>query len=282
MFPPFQKDISIIARYTAYTWFRNGLLPHAFLPDKAALFYWIVRPVNSLLAWFFGNSLEAFLLQRHLIIDHLLERELGVAPVTAVVEIGAGYSARGHLLLKRLQGQRLIYLELDLPNVVACKRQMLEAAAVKPLPLLLECDINARATPDSLREIILQHVPRQARLVLLTEGLMDYFGKDAVHAIWTEMADILRTYEGGVYLSDIAPRAADHPAYNYMRTIMYIIQKLVGRKYPPFFANDDEVAIALRAAGFNAEVLNPAAFHTLLPARAREPKPLVRLIRATV
>ena len=252
------------------------------MPRGATFFYWLLKPMERLLAVISGTSLDAFLLHRHVIIDHLLEKEIAVAPVTAIVEIGAGFSARGHLFLNKFAAQRLTYLELDLPDVIVDKQKLIAAWKIAPKLSLHSCDITDHASANSLRRIIDRHVPREARLVLLTEGLVDYFGIEALHEIWSEMAAILRDRGGGVYLSDITPRRADHPAVRYIRWGVNILSWLVHKQVPNNFRSDADVERALHAVGLVVEIFNPVAFDAILPAHAREEKPVARIVRAVL
>ena len=72
-----------------------------------------------------GPSLESYLLARHRAIDALLERAIEEHGVTQVVEVAAGLSPRGWRFVQRY-GERITYVEADLPAMAARKRRALE------------------------------------------------------------------------------------------------------------------------------------------------------------
>ena len=84
-----------------------------------------LEPVIAAGRPFGGASLEAYLLTRHLAIDALLERAIEGAGVTQVVEIACGLSPRGWRFAQRY-GERITYVEADLPGMAARKRAALD------------------------------------------------------------------------------------------------------------------------------------------------------------
>ena len=84
-----------------------------------------LQPVIAAGRPFGGASLESYLLTRHLAIDALLERAIERGGVTQVVEIACGLSSRGWRFAQR-HGERITYVEADLPGMAARKRAALD------------------------------------------------------------------------------------------------------------------------------------------------------------
>ena len=89
-------------------------------------------------------TLEKMLLQRHRIIDHLLDEAIADGRIGQIVEVAAGLSGRGHRLAGRHRDVGFIYLEGDLPGMVARKRQRL-ARLGDPSPHHHVLELNALA-----------------------------------------------------------------------------------------------------------------------------------------
>src|SRR5581483_1125392 len=69
--------------------------------------------------------LEEYLLARHRAIDALLERAIERDGTGQVIEVAAGLSPRGWRFAQRY-GERLVYVEADLPEMAERKRAALE------------------------------------------------------------------------------------------------------------------------------------------------------------
>src|SRR5688572_15605351 len=122
--PRGNERISPTAHYTGYVWFANGLSHPAFVSREGRLLYSVLRPANAASRAVGGPTLEGMLLARHRVIDHLLEQEIAAGRITQVVEIAAGLSPRGWRFARR-HGDRLRYVEADLPEMAARKRDIL-------------------------------------------------------------------------------------------------------------------------------------------------------------
>ncbi|MFC1849634.1 hypothetical protein ACFL27_05435, partial [candidate division CSSED10-310 bacterium] len=88
--------VSLTAHYTSYVWFRNQLSHQAFVTPYGQLSYYSLLP----LMWLCKNILgladfETMLLQRHVIIDHLLEKAVAESGIRQVFELASGFSPRG-------------------------------------------------------------------------------------------------------------------------------------------------------------------------------------------
>src|SRR5680860_1088598 len=115
--------ISPTAHYTGEVWRRAGLSDPALATREGRLLYGSLRPTMALSAALGGDTLEAFLLARHRLIDRLLGEAIAAGRVGQVIEIAAGMSPRG-LRFSRLHPD-LTYVEADLPAMAARKRAAL-------------------------------------------------------------------------------------------------------------------------------------------------------------
>src|SRR5690348_6965545 len=119
------ETISPTAHYTGYVWARNGLSHPGLETREGRILYETLRPTMLASRALGGPSLEAYLLARHRALDELLERAISEHGVSQVVEVAAGLSPRGWRFSQR-HGERLTYLEADLPAMAERKRRALE------------------------------------------------------------------------------------------------------------------------------------------------------------
>ncbi len=117
--------ISPTAHYTGFVWARNGLSHPELSTREGRVLYESVRPAMIANRALGGAQLEYYLLARHRAIDLLLERAIEKRGVAQVIEVACGLSPRGWRFSQRY-GQRLTYIEADLPAMARRKRQALE------------------------------------------------------------------------------------------------------------------------------------------------------------
>ncbi|MBZ0302654.1 MAG: class I SAM-dependent methyltransferase [Anaerolineae bacterium] len=132
------------------------------------------------------------------------------ADAVTIVEIGAGFSARGLLLAHALP--RVQFIEIDLPDVIAEKQKRLQRSSLITIPANLSwigADLGAQALGDVLGA--------QKVHVVIAEGLNPYFAPANITQIAARIRENL--LPGGVYLCDIAleegKRRADQAASQF-------------------------------------------------------------------
>ena len=120
-----------------------------------------------------GGQLEPYLLARHRAIDALLERAIESDGITQVLEVACGLSPRGWRFATRY-GDRITYVEADLPAMAARKRAALERIGTLGEHHRVE-DVDALRDdgPESLGELTAR-LDRAEGLVIITEGLTGY------------------------------------------------------------------------------------------------------------
>jgi O-methyltransferase involved in polyketide biosynthesis len=235
------NNIPPSALYTAATW-RWGDIECADLvtpPNAARVFHvvnagsFLYRLVNP--RW---HSLRHTLLHRHRGIDHLL-RQSGIRHV---IEIAAGFSPRG---IAVSADSAMEYFEVDLPPLMAAKRQLLATTSAgqqvlsRPNLTLIEGDICA-----------LDWSRFEARpSFIITEGLMMYFDRATQMKIWKDIARFL-SRNRGEYVFDYLP-VPDEPPRS---SVGHLLSRLHGQHRRRTFPCDGrtryEIAADLHMAGF--------------------------------
>jgi O-methyltransferase involved in polyketide biosynthesis len=248
------ESISPTAHYTGYVWARNGLSHPELETLKGRLLFESLRPVMTVNALLGRSTLEAYLLARHRAIDALLERAIEDRGIEQVIEVAAGLSPRGWRFAQRY-GERLIYIECDLPGMAARKREALERmGSDEEHHFVRELDALREEGPDSLAVLAGELDPERG-LAIVTEGLLGYLPTNAVKGIWRRFAQTLGGFSAGVYISDIHIGAVQDIQVAAFRVLLSAFVR--GRVYLHFDSPEDVVS-ALREAGFTAAEVRPA------------------------
>jgi O-methyltransferase involved in polyketide biosynthesis len=168
------------------------------------MFYALQGPMRLAALATGGVTLETLLLQRHLIIDQLLDEAIESGLVGQIVEVACGVSGRGHRLERRHRDKELIYVEGDLPHMAERKRRMLARVPGRsPTHHVVALDALATAGPSTIAARASPLLDPTRGTALVTEGLLSYFARHHVDGMWGRFVELLSRYPGGLYLSDI-------------------------------------------------------------------------------
>jgi len=269
--------VSPTALYTGAVWARNGLSHPAFATLEGHLMFQAARPALALARALGGPTLEGLLLSRHRVIDQQLHAAIKAGRVTQVIEIAAGLSPRGWRVVKHY-GQRIRYIEADLPGMAARKRALLARLGHHgDRHRVVDIDAFAEAGPMSLAAIADTLDPTQGTAII-TEGLINYFPVDAVTGLWSRMATTLSRFPNGLYLSDLHIGGENrNPA---VRAFVQALSVFVRGRVHLHFSSADEAVQAIESAGFSsAKLLRPSDLAKDWP-DCRDPA--ARLVRVIV
>lgn len=232
------------ALYTAATW-KWGQLAYADCVTPAGAER-IFRLVNAFLFFYRGLnpqkiSLKHNLLHRHTAIDHLIR----ASGCRQIIEVAAGFSPRGCLFSEQLDHQ---YYEVDLPEVVALKRQQLQGTA-QGRQVLARSNFNLQAGDITRLDFT---AFAECPSLVVSEGIMMYFQRDAQRDIWRNIARFVRAH-GGAYVFDYIP-VDDEPPRSPLGQVLSDLRRRLF-KPPPAFAYDERTRADVRddllAAGFS-------------------------------
>jgi O-methyltransferase involved in polyketide biosynthesis len=252
------EAISPTAHYTGHVWSRHGLSPPAFGTLEGRLMYGALAPAQTVSRLLGGPTLEGLLLARHRVIDELLDEAIRAGRVSQVIEIACGMSPRGWRFAERY-GDRVTYVEADLPGMAERKRRALErTGSLGESHRVVELDALRDDGPASLAAVASELDP-DAGLAIVTEGLITYFGEDDVRGMWRRFARELGRFSAGVYLADMYVGATPRPLPE--RAFRSALAVFVGRRVHTHFADAPGAEAALRAAGFGDAGVFPAAGH---------------------
>lgn len=238
--------VSPTAHYTGQTWVRNGLSHPALATWQGRALHRTLALPNTASRTLGGPTLEGLLLARHRIIDSVLEERIA-GGISQVVEAACGMSPRGWRFSERY-GDRLTYVEADLPAMARRKREALaRMESLSDLHRVAELDVLRDGGPGSLDSLVDELDPAKG-LVVITEGLLTYFDDPTVEALWARLAKVLARFDQGAYLADLRFARPDRGVPE--RAFDVILGAFVRGKVHAYRGDEASAAASLRSAGF--------------------------------
>jgi O-methyltransferase involved in polyketide biosynthesis len=215
------------------------------------MFYALQGPMRVASLSTGGVTLETLLMQRHLIIDQLLDEAIDSGQIGQVVEVACGVSGRGHRLASRHRDKELIYVEGDLPPMATLKRRMLARVPGRsPNHHVVALDALASEGPSTIAAAVSPLLDPARGTALVTEGLLSYFPRHLVDGMWGRFVDLLGGFPHGLYLSDIHFEDALH-GRRLIRAFRFMLSTFARGRVHLHFREQDGLKQALRLAGFD-------------------------------
>jgi O-methyltransferase involved in polyketide biosynthesis len=274
---PHPETISPTAHYTGYVWFAHGHSHEAFATQRGRLMYRALRAPNVAARAVGLPTLEGMLLARHRLIDLRLAHAIDTGEVSQIIEVAAGLSPRGWRFRERY-GDRITYIEADLPGMIANKRRVLaQLGGETATHRTVEIDAMRDDGPTSIAAICATLDPTRGTAII-TEGLVNYFSRAHVAGMWQRFASALAPFPRSLYLSDIIMR--DGNRNPLVASFSLLLGAFVRGRVHLDFANADDVESTLASAGFDGVVLDPRQFSDALPNLEIAGAGVVRIIEA--
>jgi len=265
-------NISLMAHYTAQAWVRQRL-PWAWRFDtwRGRVFYDLARPLFRLAGSLGHTTAPDFLVQRHRIIDALVE---ALAPAQ-VVELASGLSPRC-LALSHKRGVPCI--DVDLPQMVQLKAALVGADAPTTYQ---QAELDLAGSRDYAADLGRALRPI-APTVVITEGILPYFPLSLQQHVFGQIAALLRACGGGVYLTDIHHQdAVDRLALG--RAFRVGLHLVARSPRHPMIANQRQAEQMLGRAGFERVVAHhPLQWQRALALPVRPRGSGLRVYQATL
>ena len=272
------EAISPTAHYTGMVWLQNGLSHPAFATLRGQALYYGLKAPLAALKLLGAPTVDGFLLARHRLIDQELEAAIESGRISQVIEIASGLSPRGWRFCERY-GDRITYIEADLPDMAECKRQLLRDGGLDSEHHQIR-DINALLDdgPDSLKALVRELDPARG-LVIITEGLINYFDSETVLGMWRRFAGALAGFSEGLYLSDLFLDMNNGGAAKQI--FQALLSTFVRGRVHLLFDSETQACEELLHAGFDqARLLDPHDYRTSIPDCRRAGAETVRVVMA--
>jgi O-methyltransferase involved in polyketide biosynthesis len=254
------QRIGIPAYFTSHAWVEARFeYAHLFETRQGRLMFKALEPLAYLFG-FLGPAVRQH--SEYLFVRHFAqEARLRQIRPSCIVEIGAGLSPRGIAFASADPDLR--YIEVDLPNMVAAKRSALGDFQIPPNYFLGTTDLLAEDFVEGLPE-----KPRPGdRVVVVTEGVTDYFNMSEKITAFRNICSLLRGHGGGSYLLDIYARE-NFPRLPFLtNAFVTTLGRMVGRSFDDqLFERVEDACGFLVSCGFDKATeldlaeLNTSAF----------------------
>jgi O-methyltransferase involved in polyketide biosynthesis len=238
--------VSPTAHYTGETWVRGGLSHPGLRTWQGRVFHGALAVPLAASRSLGGPTLEGLLLARHRIIDSILDQQIE-GGVGQVIEVACGMSPRGWRFSERY-GDRLTYIEADLPAMAQRKREALaRMGSLSDHHRVADLDVLRDGGPGSLEALTANLDPAKG-LAIVTEGLLTYFDAETVEALWARLAAALGRFERGAYLADLRVASEDRGASE--RAFALVLGAFVRGRVHVYREDEAGTEAALRRAGF--------------------------------
>src|SRR3954451_19817101 len=248
-------SIGPTAFYTGEVWARHGMSHPELSRVEGRVMHAFTAPTFMVSRMLGGPTLDGMLLGRHRVIDAMHEQKIADGRFGQVLEVAAGMSPRGWRFTERHPD--LPYVEADLPDMAARKREALERIGRPPAHRVVDIDALADGGPLSL-DAVADGLDPDRGLAIITEGLLSYLPRDAVLALWSGFARTIARF-GGVYLADLHLETDASPLV--ARPFVGVLSAFVRSPVSVHFADEDEARAALLDAGFTGVSLDRASEH---------------------
>lgn len=247
-----RRDLSTTALYTAHAQFWGDLsCADLFFQDDARSAFGVTNFVLGLRRLFRWRqpSLAAGIVQRHVMIDELLRR----SSADQVLELACGFSRRGAAFS---EDSALEYVEVDLPAVVALKRELLARTEQGQEVAFRE---NLRwVSADVEKAHLARLVDASRSTFVIAEGLFMYLDCERQRRLWREIASVLGSARGGTFVFDLVPGCEQPPGLmdRFFGGLMGLFTG--GRGFVTDDRTREDIACELREAGFDGvELMEP-------------------------
>ena len=273
-------SISFTGLDTGEVWYRHGLAP-AFLSTGAGSgLYHLMSPFEWASRRLGGNNLRVVLIQRHLVMDHLLETLIREEGVTQVLEIASGMSPRGYRFRRRFPS--VTYVETDMPAMARRKRERLEQAGCgEDAHWISTLNAFHESGDQALENVVSEYFSEGQPLVVITEGLTSYFTLEAIQPFWRRLGGLSERFPGSRYLME----TYFLPDSDWFRGSIQRSASMLGRLSDSsvsfHFRNEAQVRECFSSLGFSRTLVHdPADYYERIPIPRSRGKTLVRVVEA--
>lgn len=278
--PTDSSGISFTALYTGAVWHRYGLSDDTLATAKGRWLYHVMTPFEAASKAAIGGNIRTFLLQRHLIIDHLIDQAIRDKGINQVLEIACGMSPRGIRLRQR--HPLLHMVEADLPDMAGRKAlRLLATDRLGDHHQVTPIDILADYGEYQLEKVIDRVFDNARPVIIITEGLTSYFSLETITRFWQRLSAAMARRPGSIYLSE----SYYLPTQPLLSTTLKALGRLLGaatRSQVTFhFQTDEQASEHFLSCGFaSVTAHNPRSWYRILPIPESRGEPMVRVIEA--
>jgi len=251
-----QDRVSTTALYTAQHWIKEGYPFAEFFDTLRGRAVYFLSVFLSYLPWV-GVGIKYYNQQlwlRHRVVEHFIE----TYEPDVIIDLGCGLSPRG--IAHATEHSKMRVREGDLEFIVSIKKALLKTCLPQKNYQLETFDL----LQDDVESLRAGLSPKD-RVLVITEGVIDYFTFEEKKAVWSRLSELVGFFEEAVYLQEInltlgSPRLTQLVAWSVGVTVE-------DRMYSTVEAGLED----LRACGFGE--VNKLAYPFDLPLEDLTPLP---------
>jgi O-methyltransferase involved in polyketide biosynthesis len=241
------RHISFTAHYTGYIWYLLNISHPALASKKGKQLVTLLHPFESLAERFVGGSMRSTLKQRHQLINRQLDQLIEQYPNLQVIEVATGLSPRGWRY--RQKYPHITYIEADLPEMAQTKRDALANLGET------QADIVAIDLFSPEFKYSFPQLDSSRPLVIISEGLVNYFNKDSLQLLWGSFAQLLKCSPQGFYLTDLYPEPIKHKLAKLIWQSSKLLKVLSKSSFSFHFQSPAEVISFMQQTGFKSTLV---------------------------
>lgn len=251
------SSISFTAHYTGYVWYKNRLSNNVFATKQGYAYYQLLRPIEQLAKRVIGSDIKTTLLQRHQLIDRELVSLIQQHPDLQILELACGLSPRGWRIHKKYP--YIHYVEADLTGMAQQKHALLQKVdSLDSKHKVSICNILTENSPDSLESLLLREFDQSKPVLVITEGLVNYFTLAEIGTFWIRMAKTLHKFSAGFYLTDVYPKVTQHRFYHWIEFANKTLKLSSRSSFSMHFEHQQEAKEFFHVCGFpQMTIYNP-------------------------
>ena len=272
------SGISFTAYYTGEVWRQHGLSSEAFNTTQGKTLYYLGQPFEKFARAVAGFSTQTTLLQRHHMIDEVVRKAITEQGVTQIVEIACGLSPRGVRFCQEFPD--LQYVEADLPAMLAHKEKLLaENGLLTANHCVVGINILEENTPDALAVVFERELDPTRKTLVITEGLINYFDYQTISIFWRNLAQVLRQFPAGGYVTDLYPNFQWHPMNRLISTFIHGLAFATKSSVTLHFKSQQAIVEGFSQLGFAKTTVHiPESYYGVLPIPTQRMASLVRVV----
>lgn len=271
------SSISFTAYYTGEVWRQHGLSNPMFATNTGRVLYGLGRPIEATVTALAGASIRTTLLQRHQLIDAVVKRAIREQGITQIVEIACGLSPRGVRLCAEFPDVQ--YIEADLPEMAAHKRQLLEQHGMLSRRHRVVSINILEETGSQALDTVFAALDQTQKTLVITEGLVNYFALDVITPFWQRLATALKHFPAGAYVTDLYPNLTWHPFVRLSNAFKQGLAIATRSSVTLHFEHHQAIEQGFARCGFAQTTVHlPESYYHILPIPTSRVASLVRVV----
>jgi O-methyltransferase involved in polyketide biosynthesis len=134
-------------------------------------------------------------------------------------------------------------------------------------------------TADALAVVFKRELDPSRKTLVITEGLINYFDYATISGFWKNLAQVLKQFPAGAYVSDLYPNFTWHPVTKVINTFVFGLAFATQSRVTLHFKSQQEIETSFRQLGFaKTHVHIPETYYDNLPIPTQRSASWVRVV----